>query len=474
MGFEQLNYDFPNMPKEMRTMVEREVEKQIKTEHRKFKGKYAIGKTIAASLAAIIFCGTTVFAGVGIYRMQQNKTGEHGIRLDITGNDTETAKSSETALSIPNVRLEMGYLPKGMVQTEQGKYSFEETRSQGGVSMRFFRMDTGDDKFQVQHKDVLASEEFTSNGHQGFYLEYPQLNPDEIAFNQRLYVAFTDIHYVMEMYAASDVSKEEAIKIAEHVRLIPAKDSEKEQWITAENWSSYSEDVKEGAEGEGVETITSVAKEEMKNTRKIGDCFPVDESGLTAKVSDVKITDNLQLLDEALVEQDEALKQEADENGTLYPATIQYIKDGDADTLSHEVSSRSVPQKLVYATVEYTNTGTEEQNDILFFGNLVRIRENDGQMQIVTEEFPAEGDSWDRAVNQGLSRFTEMIYYDVHGGERNNNYITSISPGETAVVHMAWIVTEEELDTLYISLNTSGGTEFTEESLQMGYVDIRR
>ena len=27
MGFEQLNYDFPNMPKEMRTMVEREVEK---------------------------------------------------------------------------------------------------------------------------------------------------------------------------------------------------------------------------------------------------------------------------------------------------------------------------------------------------------------------------------------------------------------------------------------------------------------
>ena len=83
MGFEQLNYDFPNMPKEMRTMVEREVEKQIKTEHRKFKGKYTIGKTIAASLAAIIFCGTTVFAGVGIYRMQQNKTGEHGIRLDI-------------------------------------------------------------------------------------------------------------------------------------------------------------------------------------------------------------------------------------------------------------------------------------------------------------------------------------------------------------------------------------------------------
>ena len=69
----------------------------------------------------------------------------------------------------------------------------------------------------------------------------------------------------------------------------------------------------------------------------------------------------------------------------------------------------------------------------------------------------------------------EMIYYDVRGGERENNYLKNIQPGETKVVHMAWVVTEEELSDLYISLNTSsGGYEFSESSLKTGYVDIRQ
>ena len=51
----------------------------------------------------------------------------------------------------------------------------------------------------------------------------------------------------------------------------------------------------------------------------------------------------------------------------------------------------------------------------------------------------------------------------------------SIQPGETAAVHMAWIVTEEELDRLYVSLDTYGGAgEFTDTALDMGYVDIRQ
>ena len=69
----------------------------------------------------------------------------------------------------------------------------------------------------------------------------------------------------------------------------------------------------------------------------------------------------------------------------------------------------------------------------------------------------------------------EMSYYDVHGGERGNNYIASIKPGETATVHMAWVVTEEELGNLYLSLDTYGGVyEFSDSTLEMGYVDVRQ
>lgn len=55
---------------------------------------------------------------------------------------------------------------------------------------------------------------------------------------------------------------------------------------------------------------------------------------------------------------DQDLRDETGADGKLLPATIQYIKEGDKDSLSEEVSSRQVPQKLVYATVEYTNTGS--------------------------------------------------------------------------------------------------------------------
>ena len=89
-------------------------------------------------------------------------------------------------------------------------------------------------------------------------------------------------------------------------------------------------------------------------------------------------------------------------------------------------------------------------------------------------EEPKEGDVWTTACNRGLSAFQEMYYFDVTGGAENKNYIDSLKPGETAVVHMGWIVTEEELDSLYLSLDTYGGLEFTESALALGYVDLRQ
>lgn len=482
MRFEDLKHDFPKMPEEMRAMIEKEVEKQIKQTERKqtevrksrFRGRRALGRTLAASLAAVMLCGLTVFAGAGIYRLSQEKKGEHGVSVNITGSESVAPDASGEDFVIPNVRMEAGYLPEGMVKTEQGKYSFEDALNLGGVTMTFYRMDTGDDKFEVEHGDVLFGEEFSAGGYQGVYLEYPHLNKDEISFNKQIYVAFTDVHYVMKMYAASDVSKEEALKIAQNIKLIPTDDTKDEDFVTAWNWSSREGDFGgKSAAGEGCETITSVAREKMDNTHVVGESFAVNGEGLTAKVSEVKIADDLSFLDAALVDED--LKNETDGSGKLRPATISYMKKGDMNTLSREVKSREAAQKLVFAAVEYTNTGREEMTDVLFSGSLARIREEGGQMRMIAEEEPAVGDEWEMAVNQGLSDRRGMIYYDVHGGERGNNYIGSIKAGETVTVHMAWIVTEEELNMLYLTLDTSGGDyEFTDSSLDIGYVDIRQ
>lgn len=474
MRLENLKYEFPAMPEDMKEMIQQEVEKQVKTEYPRFqRGRKAAGRTIAASIAAVMLLGTTVFAGVRAYRLRQEPVGTHGVEVKIT-NERDAA---EAPVEIPNVKMEVGYLPEGMVQTEEGKYSYEEDLYKGGISLLLFKMDTGDEKFEVKHDDISLSENFTVNGYEGVYLESPNLYEDDIFFNQRIYVAYTDVHYVLEMYAASDVTKEEAVKIAEGIKLVPTGDGEGASNVSTCSWSEYQEAAAAAEQyaGTELEEKSTVAEEKMANTHAVGESFPSNKEGLTLKVKDVQVTDDISLLNPALV--DEELKNETDENGRLLPADIQYIKEGDADSLSEVVRSRQVPQKLVYITVEYTNEGEQALSNVLFVGNLARITKKDGLMQMSSGdsyEEPTEGDVWTNACNRGLSAFWDMYYYDVFGGERNNNYIDSILPGETKTVHMGWIVTEEELGSLYLSLDTYGGLEFSDSSLELGYVDIRQ
>ncbi len=491
MRLDDLKEEFPKMPEGMKAMIEREVEKQIKTERVQFnRRKRTAGKVVAASLAAVLLFGTSVYAGVRAYRMQQEKDGDYGVKVSVAGEDDADAGDTtvtQTPESIPNIKMEVGYLPEGMVQTEEGKYSYEDARAKGGVSICFYRMNTGDDKFEVYHSDVAESENFTVNGFDGVYLRSPNLYEEEISFNQRIYVAYTDVHYVMKMYIASDVTKAEAMKIAQGIRVTPTEETKGLAVVNAEDWSSYQASLKMRDEvaSDDPGMAYAVAKEQMANTHKIGERFSAEKNGnenykwLEMQVSDVKVADDLSLLDPAHVDEDLTAAVGAD--GKILPATIQYIKEGGSDSLSEVVKERQVAQKLVYATVEYTNTGDKTLHDVLFFGNLTRICEKDGQMQICFKdsrdsyETPKAGDTWTRAVNQGRSSFWEMQYYDVTGGERGNNYIDSIQPGETVTVHMAWFVTGEELSSLYLSLDTFGGAgDFADTALAMGYVDIRQ
>ena len=76
----------------------------------------------------------------------------------------------------------------------------------------------------------------------------------------------------------------------------------------------------------------------------------------------------------------------------------------------------------------------------------------------------------DYVENEHVGVKYEMSYMDVSGGSKNNNYIPEIKPGESVTVHLAWVVNEDELDTLYLDFTGEG--LFTEEGLKTGYVNI--
>ena len=489
---EDLKRRFPPMPEELRSMVEREVRKQIGTVSPVRRRRYYKRKILIATLAAVMLLGTTVAASV-VYRMHTEKVGKYAVQTKIepAAPHTNGLISDEPATQDPviqDVSMEVSYLPEGMIETEDGKYSYADNLYKGGVSIVFYKMDTGDAQFEMLTTDVKETETVQINGYDGVYFVLHGGEGDAVCFNQRIYVAYTDVHYVMELFAASDVSKEEALKIAKGIQLKPVSDENAQGIVHAFCWSEYLKSNQEAVSAEAWNPSTSIPKSAMANTHTIGESFaavqtPSEEDWLGTnhveiKVTDVQIRDEVSLLGLSVLdsEDSENLQRELDSSGKLLPVTINYIKYGDGiHSLNEVVDSREVPQKLLYVTVEYTNTGTEQLEEVLFFGNLMKIIEENGQMICYKGKASDARAVWDEAVPQGAAHVTEMWYYDVHGGERHNNYITKLGTGETATVHMAWLVPEEELPYLYLDLNTSGSSfEFSEESLAVGYVDIRQ
>lgn len=489
MRSEDLKREFPEMPEEIRIMIGQEVQKQMRAGAKSSgRRKKRTRRAAAALIAATMLLGTTAFAGI-FYRMRSERVGSYAMRATIEADKSLGLEGAAQDQAIQDIRMEVSYLPEGMVESEDGKYCYADNMYKGGVSIVFYRMDQGDAQFDMLIRNVAESEQIRIGGYDGLYLRLSGAGTGEIFFDQRVYVAYTDLHYVMEMYVASDVTKEDALKIAEGIRLQPVSDEKTQKIVQAYRWSEYleSQDQQEAAAGAETGAAAAVPASALANAHKVGEAFAAAPAGeddwqgladVAVRVADIQVCDDVSLLDPSVMDSDDraALAGETDQDGRLRPVRIDYIRYGDGiDTADEIVASREVAQKLVYVTVEYTNAGTDEISELLFFGNLLKLTEEDGQIRLYDGRAAGPDLVWDEAVPAGAARHAEMWYYDVHGGERHNNYIEHLKAGETAVVHMAWIVPEEELGYLYLDLDASGSAyEISERSMETGFVDIRR
>ncbi len=484
MRLEDIGNEFPKMPEEMRTMIEQEVAVQMKKSIR-YGSRMSKRSMAVLVLAATMALGMTAFAGVKIYQMQQKPVGNYGVSVTVGKNgEQERSTEAENPIISP-VELAVGYLPAGMVETEEQKYSFEDNLNRGGISMVFYGMDTGDDTFEVLDKNVKNSEEIQVAGYDGVYLEYESVGDSAAAFNKKIYVNYPDVHYVMEMYVGGDVSKEEALKIAEHIKLAPAAENS-DTAVKAFLWSDYlaaaHEEAEKEASGEDGEQVKLTASEsEVANVHNVGEEFEMetflgnDWGTISVTVKDVAVYDNVNMLDMAYSNED-FLSQEIDENGKLKDTTIEFVTFGDGvERLDEVVGEKTTGQRFVYLTLAYTNHGSEDIKDVLFCPSVTPIVSEGGSYRIYQGNLPGADDaSWDYARdNSLLMKSGEMSYYDVRGGERGNNYIPEIKAGETAEVHAGYFVNEDELPYLYLD-PTGIGSEFTEENLATGFVDIRQ
>mgnify|MGYP000957898786 CR=1 FL=1 len=216
MKLEDLQSQFPKMPESMKVMVEKEVNKQIKT-----KRKNAPKRVAAVALVATMAVGTTVFGGSKIANMYSHKVNKYAVKVQ----KEDTTKATKTEyLKIKNVSLKMNYLPEGVVRnSEDGKFNLKGDVNQKAITPTIYKMTEGNDKFKILDTNVLKKEDLKIGDNDGVYVQTTKMNDESYSMDKIMYINFEKQHYVVQLNLGEDISKDEAVKIAEGVQLVESK-----------------------------------------------------------------------------------------------------------------------------------------------------------------------------------------------------------------------------------------------------------
>lgn len=393
------------------------------------------------------------------------------------------------------------------MEFNEGVYCYEDrSYTERYLSTLFLRMDQGDDAFEVLDKNVRSNENISLGGHDGIYFEKESLSSKKTS--SHIYLAYPEVHYVLDLYIGSDIPKEEALKFAEGIRLTPTDDPEEIAKVRVEDWSDYIEREKsnEAAEKQALEETSSESEEPWlrvptqdfeKTVHAIGESFSMYREygiggtpefeldylcypGLDVTVNSVSVMDNVSSVSDSPFFDITPYAAEAaiSEDGSLLPIPFDYIKLGNGiETTDYVVNTKKVTPKFVLAEVSYTNHGEQPLANVQVNSTLLTLREQDGSMEFCQmPHLDGYGSEWDICEDSFHLLNKECpAYFEIKNAASEKNYISNLQPGETAILVTGFFVAEEDLPYLYLNLDPYAGCyQFNETGLDIGYTDIRQ
>lgn len=487
MRLEDLKEQYPETPDFISEMIEKEVEKQIHTQKSNWRGRkkkkvWTLGRTATAAAVACVLIGTGAYAAVNAYRnyhMNLHQQGSYSVVTGVTP-DTENQTTEALADQVAEVKIEPSYIPEGM-EWDGRRLDYINTEHKGGFTIDSVLIGDGNLKEGLTDTSVEESEQTAFGEHEGVYLKYHTVKADT-HFNQRIYLLCPEEGRIVTMYIGSDVSKEEAYKVAEGIKL-----TETGKMVSTgdlEDWNTYIQqqtgELTEGEEsiGESEEGVTenlphvyTIGEEIRKDLTLAQDSKGNDiESGdVSVKVDSIQVADDISLLDTKYIPDN--WKNITDENGTLKDNEASYIKRGDGvNTLDEVVRTENFPAKLVYATLTFTNHGDQDLKNIHYYIEMALLDQTENGYQRYDYEAQS-GEDYDYVEwNGALSLDGGMQYYGSQN-EIGKNYISSLAAGESTEVNVAWIVNEEDLGRMYLEVSGAGTDLTSEDAEQAVLVD---
>lgn len=466
MNREEMKREFPAMPEDIRAMVENEVKKQVNAPTR--PDCRPVRKIALIAVAAVFLMTSALAVGTAVLHFRANPVGEYGLAVGIETGEQDGAIGPACSLSA----VEATWLPEGMelapYETLKWHYTDE---SEGAISIWPMVLDGEIGEFDIAMGGVIDQENLDLNGNAAIYIRQ---QGDHYA--QSIYILFEEEGYALDIMA-DEIDKETLIRFAEGLRLDLQDEPGEEGIIVGCTWSErMGAGVAESEERVEPEECYELSREEMeKILHKEGERFPVYLAGgipnlesLEVKVLSVEKAKNLDGLDARWIP--ERWPEYLDENGVLADDTIEYYVRGDGiNSLDEMVHSETVGQVVLLVDVEYTNITQRTLKEICFNAELMRLTETENGYTF-----------HNRANSMGYDYYNETMaggkYYEHSDIGNGGNFIPELAAGESKTLRFAWVVNEDELDTLFLNLNTvnTSNRTFSDYDRQVGYVDIRQ
>lgn len=434
-------------------------------------------RRIAAIAAAAILCiSGTVFAAERIYQIHLNKKREYQRTLQIS---TEKKLPKE----VEEVKMKVNYIPEGFTYSSEKEYYVNQSHDAGYWISEPVLADEAD---PLSMSFVSDAQPLTVDGRDAVYIRV-RYSADKDWGNGKLYVLYEELNRILMIGSWGHGEKEELIKIAENTDLTPTGKMVASKNLT--HWSDIINTLSKEADEKGNDDLAAddyyydeADETQMANLHQAGDKFDLtsllgeapEGSGLEASITKVQVEDDLSLItnrDAIMDETYESWKDLTGPDGKLTSDTLNFIKNGNGtDTMTEVVRTEKQPVKLLYAEAEYTNTGSTTLHNVHYFVNAVPIIKEGAVYKI----FDRTDETCDYVENEhiGISTpgISDMPYNDIPGDKNPKNYIKEIKPGESVTVRLAWLVNEDELDKMYLSMN--GDSLFTDQGLEIGLVEL--
>ena len=390
-------------------------------------------KVIIAVVLVFAVLPSAVFGATKLYGAVAQRVGYYGVGFGISIN--------EDAPQYVKMKVDV---PKGFKEQKNSgglKYDRDTDEWEFGFTilpMRFYY----DIDYSVLEENVKDYNKITLASHQAFEL----INTENYQGLRRYYVWFEEANVLMLIYRGETVTDKELEAFVEGVSFTEGTEDDHDTFFEPER------KVDEFTDDTGLYEYEQEFVEMKRDTQVVFAGFNEEADAydlkVNTKITDVRVTDNINQLDESCINSFYDLNKVADKNGNLLPKTIEVLQEGDdINTQTRILSTESKEQSLVLVDVEFKNTTDKEVSVYVPHRLETFVKDEKGKY------IPAN--HIDKAQHIYSTEYCdlEMFYLSRHGDSEKSFYIPKLAPNETVTITIGYRCIEEQLKNAYIIMN---------------------